>query len=116
VLMQLLGDEAFRREAFRRIHPIVQKRSPLASLSREYSIQELCIITRAAPAKIAGLPRKGHLGIGADADITVYRPNQQLAKMFALPAAVYKSGKLVNENGHCRSETTGHHLTAFQMS
>ena len=116
VLMQLLGDEAFRREAFRRIHPIVQKRSPLASLSREYSIQELCIITRAAPAKIAGLPQKGHLGIGADADITVYRPNQQLAKMFALPAAVYKSGKLVNENGHCRSEATGHLLTAFQTS
>ena len=114
ILMQLLGDESFRRDAFRRIHPAVQKRSPLASISREYSIQELCIITRAAPAKIAGLPQKGHLGVGADADITVYRPNQQLAEMFAMPAAVYKSGILVNENGHCRCLSPGQHLRAVR--
>ena len=113
--MQLLGDEGFRREAFRRIHPAVQKHSPLASLSREYSIQELCIITRAAPAKIAGLPQKGHLGAGADADITLYRPNRQLAEMFAMPAAVYKSGRLVNENGHCRFLSSGQHLKASML-
>ena len=115
ILMQLLGDEGFRREAFRRIHPAVQKHSPLASLSREYSIQELCIITRAAPAKIAGLPQKGHLGAGADADITLYRPNRQLAEMFAMPAAVYKSGRLVNENGHCRFLSSGQHLKASML-
>jgi formylmethanofuran dehydrogenase subunit A len=67
-LMRLLGDAAFRREAFSRIHPKVRAKSPLAALDREYTLQELCIVTRAAPARIAGLAHKGHLGVGAGAD------------------------------------------------
>jgi len=112
LLMQLLGDEAFRREAFARIHPAVRKRSPLAGLRREYSLQELCIVTRAAPARIAGLPNKGHLGIGADADITLYRPDPNLARMFSMPAQVFKNGVLVAENGHVRACPNGRTLTA----
>jgi formylmethanofuran dehydrogenase subunit A len=113
VLMQLLGDAAFRRAAFERIHPAVRKRSPLAHLDREYSLQELCIITRAAPARIAGLPQKGQLGVGADADITLYRPSHDLAAMFAMPAAVYKGGQLVAENGHPRATPAGRQLRAI---
>jgi formylmethanofuran dehydrogenase subunit A len=113
VLMQLLGDAAFRQAAFERIHPAVRKRSPLAHLDREYSLQELCIITRAAPARIAGLPQKGQLGVGADADITLYRPSHDLAAMFAMPAAVYKGGQLVAENGHTRATPTGRQLRAI---
>ena len=112
VLMRLLGDEAFRREAFERIHPAVRKRSPLAGLRREYSLQELCIITRAAPARIAGLPHKGHLGVGADADITVYRPDPDLSRMFAMPASVFKAGILVAEDGEVRSLPAGRTLVA----
>ena len=111
-LMRLLGDEAFRREAFERIHPAVRKRSPLAGLRREYSLQELCIITRAAPARIAGLPHKGHLGVGADADITVYRPDPDLSRMFAMPASVFKAGILVAEDGEVRSLPAGRTLVA----
>jgi len=112
LLMRLLGDESFRREAFARLHPAVRKRSPLAGLTREYSLQELCIITRAAPARLAGLPHKGHLGAGADADIVLYRPNADLQQMFAMPAAVYKRGVLVAENGHVRAHPTGTTLAA----
>jgi formylmethanofuran dehydrogenase subunit A len=112
VLMQLLGDEAFRREALARIHPAVRKRSPLASLRREYSLQELCIVTRAAPARIAGLAHKGHLGPGADADITLYRPGRDLARMFSMPAQVYKAGTLVAEDGEVKAMPQGTTLTA----
>jgi formylmethanofuran dehydrogenase subunit A len=112
VLMRLLGDEAFRREAFARIHPAVRKRSPLAGITREYSLQELCIITRAAPARIAGLRNKGHLGAGADADITLYRPDADLARMFAMPAKVFKAGVLVAEDGEVRSLPRGQTLSA----
>jgi formylmethanofuran dehydrogenase subunit A len=112
VLMRLLGDEAFRREAFARIHPAVRKRSPLAGITREYSLQELCIITRAAPARIAGLRNKGHLGAGADADITLYRPDADLARMFAMPAKVFKAGVLVAEDGEVKSLTRGQTLAA----
>jgi formylmethanofuran dehydrogenase subunit A len=112
VLMQLLGDEAFRREALARIHPAVRKRSPLAGIRREYSLQELCIVTRAAPARIAGLAHKGHLGVGADADITLYRPSRDLARMFSMPAKVFKGGVLVAEDGAVRATPSGTTLTA----
>lgn len=112
VLMRLLGDAAFRREAFARIHPAVRKRSPLAGISREYTLQELCIITRAAPARIAGLPHKGHLGPGADADITLYRPDADLARMFSMPAKVFKAGVLVAEDGEVKALPRGSTLTA----
>jgi formylmethanofuran dehydrogenase subunit A len=112
-LMRLLGDTAFRREALARIHPKVRSRSPLRDLDREYTLQELCIVTRAAPARIAGLPNKGHLGVGADADITCYRPNRDLAAMFAMPAKVFKAGVLVAEDGEIRATPVGTTLTAF---
>ena len=112
LLMKLLGDEPFRREAFARIHPAVRRRSPLATLSRQYTLQELCIITRAAPARIAGLRHKGHLAPGADADITLYRPDADLARMFSMPAKVYKQGLLVAEDGHLRALPGGATLSA----
>jgi formylmethanofuran dehydrogenase subunit A len=111
-LMRLLADAAFRQEAFDRIHPAVRSKSPLAGLTREYTLQELCIVTRAAPARIAGLESKGHLGVGADADITVYRPDRDLARMFAMPAKVFKAGMLVAEDGEPRHMPTGRTLTA----
>jgi|GEM_PF-5652 len=111
LLMRLLADEPFRREAFARIHPAVRARSPLASIRREYSLQELCIITRAAPARIAGLPEKGHLGIGADADIVLYRPDADISRMFSMPAKVFKAGLLVAENGHLRALPRGRTLS-----
>ncbi len=111
-LMRLLGDAAFRREALARIHPRVRSRSPLAGIDREYSLQELCIVTRAAPARIAGLPRKGQLGVGADADIVCYRPDRDLAAMFAVPAKVFKAGMLVAEDGHLRATPGGETLAA----
>lgn len=111
VLMQLLGDEAFRREALARIHPAVRKRSPLAGIRREYSLQELCIVTRAAPARIAGLAHKGHLGVGADADLTLYRPGPDLARMFSMPARVYKAGVLVAQDGEVKHAPVGRTLS-----
>ncbi len=112
LLMKLLGDEGFRRESLARVHPQVRKRSPLAGITRELTLQELCIITRAGPARIAGLPHKGHLGIGADADITLYRPNPDLARMFAMPAKVFKAGVLVAEDGEVRASPAGGTLQA----
>ena len=109
-LMALLGDAAFRRAALARIHPRVRARSPLARIDREYSLQELCIVTRAAPARIAGLPTKGHLGPGADADIACYRPDRDLARMFSMPAKVFKSGVLVAEDGVVRKTPVGRTL------
>ncbi len=81
--------------------------STLAQLDREYTLNEICIITRAAPARILGLKHKGHLGPGADADITIYTPNKNQHEMFELPRYVIKSGQVIVEQGDIRTPVMG---------
>ena len=71
----------------------------LPSIRREYSFDEIAIMTRAAPAKLLGLKDRGHLGHGAIADIAVYRKGKDIAKMFREAAFVFKNGDLVVEDG-----------------
>ncbi|QGJ69079.1 Formylmethanofuran dehydrogenase subunit A [Planctomycetales bacterium 10988] len=97
-LIRLLMDSAFREEFFDRIPKRVQKRCQLKDLKREYSLEEICIVTRAAPAKMLGLHQKGHLGEGADADITIYSPSQNPEEMFAVPRYVIQGGNFLVEN------------------
>ena len=70
-VVSLLMSNALRREMLEQVHPRVRKQSPLMDMDREYSLYEIAIITRAGPARILGLNRKGHLGPGVDADITL---------------------------------------------
>lgn len=71
----------------------------LPSIRREYTFDEIAIMTRAAPAKLLGLKDRGHLGAGAIADIAVYRKGKDIAKMFREAALVFKNGDLVVEDG-----------------
>jgi hypothetical protein len=73
--------------------------SLLKSLTREYSLDEIAILTRAGPAKSLGLQDLGHLGVGARGDITVYRDAANREEMFAAPEYVFKNGELVVKNG-----------------
>ena len=72
-LIQLLMDKSVRDERLKQVNPKLLAGSALADgLSREYTLNEIAIITRAGPARLLGLKHKGHLGVGADADVTVY--------------------------------------------
>ena len=84
-----------------------RERSNLADLDREYSLGEIATITRAGPARILGLANKGHLGPGADADITIYTPHENKETMFELPRYVIKSGIVLAEEGDIRQEYYG---------
>ena len=79
----------------------------LADLDREYTLNEIAIITRAGPARILGLKNKGHLGPGADADITIYTPHENKETMFELPRIVIKSGRVMVEQGEIRDPFIG---------
>ena len=57
--------------------------------------------------KILGLKNKGHLGAGADADVTVYLPHENKEIMFELPKYVIKSGVVVVEDGEIREPLIG---------
>jgi len=109
-IVQLLMDRTYRQEVLKRVHPRVLERSVLKDLDREYSLYEIAIITRAAPARMLGLPHKGHLGVGADADVTIYTPNPDRRAMFELPRYVIKSGRVIVEQGEIRAEEFGRTL------
>lgn len=98
-LIKLLMDKTYRNSMLDTINPDAAAESTLASLTREYSLYEIAIMTRAAPAKILGLTDRGHLGPGAGADITVYSDDADKQKMFAQPRYVFKDGELVVQNG-----------------
>ena len=107
-LIHLLMDRAHRNEQIRRVEGKLLAGSALADgLSREYSLREIAIITRAGPARLLGLTSKGHLGIGADADVTIYAPNDDRTTMFATPRFVVKGGALVVEEGELRRAPRG---------
>ncbi len=106
-IIRLLMDREFRGEQLKQVHPRVLKRSPLADLTREYSLSEIATITSAGPARILGLQNKGNLAIGNDADITVYTPNGDYEAMFAWPTMVIKAGEIIVENGEFRRTVRG---------
>jgi formylmethanofuran dehydrogenase subunit A len=98
-LIKLLMNRSFRNDAFNIIHQDAQKMSHLDTMDREYSLYEIAIMTRAAPAKILGLSDHGHLGEGASANVTVYKKQSDIEQMFARPSHVFKNGELVVKDG-----------------
>jgi formylmethanofuran dehydrogenase subunit A len=106
-IIHLLMDRNYRTEVLKSVHPVVREKSLLRHLDREYSLEEICIITRAGPARLLGLKNKGHLGPGADADITIYTPHENKQTMFELPRYVIKSGEILVEDGEIRDTVIG---------
>jgi formylmethanofuran dehydrogenase subunit A len=107
-LIRLLMDRSFRDACLARINKTLLEGSAMADgLAREYTLDEIAIVTRAAPARLLGLTQKGHLGAGADADVTVYTRDADVATMFATPRYVVKGGALVVEEGQLRRAPRG---------
>lgn len=109
-LIHLLMDKAYRDEVLKEVHPRIRERTVLADLDREYSLSEIAIITRAGPARILGLKQKGHLGPGADADISIYSQQGNIQEMFALPRYVIKAGQILVDDGDLRGDHFGRTL------
>jgi formylmethanofuran dehydrogenase subunit A len=106
-IIALLMDRTRREEVLARVHPKVKDRCTLPDLQREYTLNEIAIITRAAPARMLGLEQKGHLGVGADADVTIYTPDADYQKMFELPRVVIHGGEVVVEQAEIRGQKEG---------
>ena len=107
-LIKLLMNRSFRNSILEELPKEVQNHTILKSLKREYSIDEIAIMTRSAPAKILGLRNKGNFSSGSDADITIYDKNiKDIEKMFTHPSMVIKDGKIVVENGKIKKYIWG---------
>jgi len=106
-IIRLLMDADFRREELKRLPAKARERIVLPELDREYSLSEVVVITAAGPARSLGLAAKGHLGPGADADITIYPEKPDHGFLFSYPRYVLKGGEIVVEEGEVRRVVAG---------
>jgi len=106
-LIRLLMDRSFRQEQMARLHPDVAANCALGAITRELSLHEIAIMTRAGPARLLGLADRGHLGVGAAADIAVYREQADREAMFQVPEHVFKDGTRVARAGRIVAAPVG---------
>ena len=106
-LIKLLMDSGFRQEEIERVNQKAIDKTAIKDITREYTLNEIAIITRAGPARALGLKDKGHLGKGADADITIYDDIEDKELMFNTPRYVIKSGILIISDHEFLRDYTG---------
>jgi formylmethanofuran dehydrogenase subunit A len=92
------------------LHSWAHRKTSIAAIDREYSLLEIAQITRSTPAKVLGLSdTKGHLGVGADADIAIYDLNPEtqdlstdymaIEEAFSNASYVLKDGEIAVKDG-----------------
>jgi formylmethanofuran dehydrogenase subunit A len=106
-----------RQRIIKRIPRLARVRSNIKDIDREMTFSEIAIISRAATAKALGLKDKGHLGVGADADISIYRINpktidpssqyREIRRAFRRAAYTIKGGEVVARDGEVVKAPTG---------
>jgi len=117
-VIALLMSNKKRQEEIKTVHAAIQQRAKLPGIERELNFNDIAIMTRAGSAKVLGLlDTKGHLGIGADADISIYDlepdqidPSVEHAKVkSALQSAAYtiKGGEIVVKDGQIVATPSG---------
>jgi len=106
-IIRLLMDAEFRKEQIKQLPEEARKRVVLPDLDRQYTLSEIAIVTAAGPARALGLTEKGHLGVGADADVTLYEEKPDSGILFEYPRYVIKGGEVVVEEGEIRTVANG---------
>ncbi len=116
-VVSLLMSKVKRQEELSNIHELASKRTTLPGIEKEMDWCDIAIMTRAAPARILGLEDKGHLGVGADADVTVYdlKPDEMdpsiqhdlVKKSLATAKYTIKGGVLVSRDGEITATPEG---------
>jgi formylmethanofuran dehydrogenase subunit A len=106
-----------REKMMKKINKKARSKSLLSTIDREYTPYEIAIATRAGQAKALGLNNKGHLGIGADADIAIYALNPEktdlskkprmIRRAFKNAAYTIKDGQVVVKNGEIVKVVSG---------
>jgi formylmethanofuran dehydrogenase subunit A len=106
-LFALLMSADLRAQWLSRIPAEVLEVTTLPSLKREYTLYEIAQMSRSGPAKLFGFTDRGQLGVGAVADIAVYKDQRDKAGMFRRAALVFKDGELIVQGGEVSHYTRG---------
>jgi len=115
-VMAWLMSEKARSDTLGEAHKWGSSRTALPSIDREYDFNEIAIVTRAGTAKALGLKNKGHLGVGADADVAIYDINPKkfepsnyelVEKAFSAARYTVKDGEIVVKDGEVVASPIG---------
>ena len=116
IIAWLISKKA-RMATLKRCNKKSQRKSLLPSIKREFSLYDIAVVTRAGTAKVLGLKNKGHLGVGAEADVAIYKLNPEkvdparkyktVRKAFVNSAYTIKDGKIVAKNGEILQQVDG---------
>jgi formylmethanofuran dehydrogenase subunit A len=101
-IVSWLQSRAAREKLMLKISKRARHKSLLPTMDREYTLSELTIATRAGQARALGLKDKGHLGVGADADIAIYNINPEevdLSKRYRLVRKAFKKAAYTIKDG-----------------
>ncbi len=117
-VIALLMSNKKRQEEIKTLHEAVHKQTKIPGIDRELDFNDIAIMTRAGSAKVLGLlDTKGHLGVGADADIAIYdiKPDQidpsvehaKIKSAFSSAAYTIKGGEVVVKDGQITATPMG---------
>ncbi|KKM96480.1 hypothetical protein LCGC14_1177670 [marine sediment metagenome] len=89
------------------------EKTELKDIDREFTLNEICIVTRGGTAKCLGMVDRGHLGVGAIGDVAIYKLDPDKAdghaieKAFSLAAYTIKDGQIVVKDGEITATPMG---------
>ena len=116
IIAWLMSQKA-RNAVMKKISKKARRKALLPAIDREYTLHEITIATRAGQAKALGLKNKGHLGVGADADIAIYdldpekmnlaKHPKEIRRAFKNAAYTIKDGEIVVINGEVVKSVSG---------
>ncbi|MBN2110493.1 MAG: formylmethanofuran dehydrogenase subunit A [Methanosarcinaceae archaeon] len=108
VIAWLMSNKA-RQDTFEECHKWAQDRSGLAAETREMTLNEIAIVTRANAARTIGMSHcKGTLAVGADGDVAIYDIDpkalevsdyESIIRAFENAAYTIKDGQVVSQKG-----------------
>jgi formylmethanofuran dehydrogenase subunit A len=106
-----------RERVMRKINKRARQKSLLQTIDREYTFYEVAIATRAGQARALSLRHKGHLGVGADADVAIYdidptsidpsKDYRLVRRAFRRAAYTIKNGEIVVKDGEIVKSVEG---------
>ncbi|NHJ05790.1 MAG: formylmethanofuran dehydrogenase subunit A [Candidatus Heimdallarchaeota archaeon] len=106
-----------RDEVLKGADKAATEKTTLSDLTKEFSLFDIAQVSRASAAQILGLKSKGHLGVGADADVAIYKFDSPLDKLnenykeiekgFAEAVYTIKDGKIVMKQGEITASPFG---------
>ncbi|MBD3194772.1 MAG: formylmethanofuran dehydrogenase subunit A [Candidatus Lokiarchaeota archaeon] len=112
-ILRWLMDKKSRDEMLDSVSSKADSQTQLRDIDRELTLNEICIMTRAGTAKSLGMNDRGHLGIGAIGDVSVYNldpskmEGHSIEKAFSNAKYTIKDGQIVVKDGEIVASPMG---------